>query len=217
MNTCYICLEDIIKSENINCTTCNCMGSIGHVHDKCLYTFSLKQTKEYRLIDGNPQRSFYNQKFTKCGICNSEFKLSNQLKVLNKLSNNINPNIIRRDYLNNEITEQDIEMAKRFVKKHKKHKLIYDIIIISIIICLFLYFNNWFTNTLPIYFFFINCIDRIYLCNFVNFITLKSVRFIELFTLLSVDYINLILFIIGSTYYISVFCFSLVIYYIIKK
>lgn len=214
MNTCYICLEDIIKSENINCTTCNCIGSIGHVHDKCLYTFNLKQTKEYRLIDGNLQGSFYDSKFIKCSICKSEFKLSNQLNVLTKLSNNINPYIITRNYLNNEITEQDIEMAKIFVKKHNKNKLIYNIVMISIIVCLFLYFNNWFTNTLPIYFFFINCTNRIYLCMFLNFITLKSVEFVELFTLYSIDYINLILFIITSIYYISLFCISLVIYHI---
>lgn len=212
MNTCYICLEDIIKSENINCTTCNCIGSIGHVHDKCLYTFNLKQNTT--LINSNDQRLFYDPKFIKCGICKSDFKLSKQLNVLIKLSNNINANIIRRDYLNQEITEQDIEVAKKFVEKHNKYKLIYDIVMISIIVCLFLYFNNWFTNTLPIYYYFINCDNRIYLGNFVNFIMLKIVQFVELFTLYSIDYIGLILFIMTSIYHISIFCISLVIYHI---
>lgn len=73
-NYCKICYGEVYISDKINCSKCNCVGSI--VHDRCLIIW-LKN------------------KNAKCEVCLSNYKQSRYysiVKYLEKINNNFNTN-----------------------------------------------------------------------------------------------------------------------------
>lgn len=175
-----ICYDSVIKSKNINTSTCKCKGTICNVHDDCLEIF---------LIKGKSSNFI-------CKTCNSNFILSNNLKNRIELKSIQNPNFIVRDYLNRNITEDDILISKREIYKFRRNQIIMRFIIIGII-CLLLYSKNNYMNIVGITLINIGRFRINKKLEWFNLLLFNNiVNFIEIFTFQSLDYVNFIYFII---------------------
>lgn len=73
--TCKFCYESVYCTDKINCTKCNCKGTMSNVHDKCILEFiKHQQQKQSNLI---------------CSVCNTKYKLSRYLEITYFLDNYI--------------------------------------------------------------------------------------------------------------------------------
>lgn len=169
---CYICMEEVIKTDNINCTTCKCKGSIGHIHDTCLNKY----------INGA-------YKDICCKICNTKYTYSRNF-IVNKLIP-VNPNTIIKNPDNNPITINDIENSKLYIYRY------YITNITKILIAMgLLYFNNFYIKLFGLWFMFttIGCLrPNIYICQLLFNLAVIEIKCIELFTMYSIDYVDIIL------------------------
>lgn len=115
---CKFCYTEIYQNEFINCTTCDCKGSISYIHDTCLYEFI---EKNY------PYISSYN----KCKICNGEYKFSRYLCVMLLL------------FFRNKHKIINPSNAQHFIPmvydKYKTHKIIATNLFFQ---CIWLYFRS---------------------------------------------------------------------------
>ena len=130
---CFICLEIVTKTEKINCTTCLCKNSIGHIHDSCLQTYAIKC-----------------KDISNCPVCKSKYTFSRNFEVNKLIRDNVNPNVIVRDNLNRIITDEDILIGKRETRTSN----IYLIMYISLIVAIGFYcfsLNNFYADSCGIF------------------------------------------------------------------
>lgn len=174
--TCFVCLEELIKTDKINCSSCKCKGTIGHIHDSCLEIYMNKRD------DGG----------LKCQTCKSYYNFSRNLTVNRLIRSNPDPNYIVKDPLNREITPEDISQSKKFLKSY--YDKIYIISIINIIIGSYLLsFKNFYFRMIGILFLtsiiwtlFTNIITDIGI-----FIQILLLKIVDIFTHRSIDYLDI--------------------------
>lgn len=202
LKQCIICLEDIIKTDKINCTTCNCKGSIGSYHDTCLDVYLDNSFENKRII---------------CGICHTKFNFSRNLCINRVIKyNKSEPELIVIES-KPEITEEDLKNSNDFYRPWRRILVSFIRIIISIILLNLT--NNYykylgiiifpFNNIKKIYNFFINTqiVSCIILCIFIDKITKESIDYVA--NIITISYIiNLII-------YLS-FCY-IILYSLINK
>ena len=185
-NQCRICHCELIVTNNINCTKCNCTGTIGNIHDSCLIEF-MKYKKE-----------------NKCEICNEKYIFSKYINLELLIKNykyKYNQLLLLdiRNYKNKIITSEDIKNAYekyQYIQNRRKIFLVLNILsfIISFIFkkyflkainlsIIMLYFREFYYHniTIPI---------KIYILTFIKNSTYEHGDMIDKL----IKYISLIIF-----------------------
>ena len=173
---CKFCYEHATVTNKINCTSCNCKGSIKNIHDECILNF-LKIKHSKNLIEK-----------CICNTCNSKYILSRYLKIKLFIEsyNSINKKNMHdlmydlckeiRSRNNKVITEDNLYKAKLFMNNKFNNTLI-SFIFITILLFISYYvvkkynFNSIFLKL------FISILGNILLsgiiCNSINIDNIK--------------------------------------------